>query len=74
MTDDIVRMPASTLDPETAQAYTDLLAQTIGFLDEQIERAGKLPGADPARHFLRAIEAHIQTELERPVELQGGRP
>jgi hypothetical protein len=74
MTDDIVRMPASTLDPETARACTELLVQTIRFLDEQIERAGKLPGADPARHFLRAIEAHIQTELDRPVELHGGQP
>jgi hypothetical protein len=45
MNDNIVRRPASRgakLDAKTAQAYTELLAQTIGFLDEQIERAGKL--------------------------------
>jgi hypothetical protein len=74
MTDKIVRMPASrgtTLDPKTAQAYTELLVLTIGFLDKQIERAGKLPGADTRRHFLRAIEAHVATELDS-LQLQGG--
>jgi hypothetical protein len=71
----IVLMPASrgtTLTPEAAEACTELLVLTIGFLDKQIERAGKLLGGDPTRHFLRAIEAHIETELNRPVELQGG--
>jgi hypothetical protein len=66
MTDKIVRMPASggtILDPQTAQAYTELLVLTIGFLDEQIERAGKLLGGDPTCHFLRAIEAHVEAEL-----------
>ena len=75
MADNIVRMPApggKTLDP-TAQAYTELLAQTIGFLDKQIERAGKLPGADPTCHFLRAIEAHVETELDARLQSQGGR-
>jgi hypothetical protein len=74
MTDNIVRMPAprgTTLDPETAQAYTELLVQTIWFLDRQIERAGKLPGADPTCHFLRAIEAHVETELDARLQLQG---
>ena len=75
MPDNIVCMPASrgrTLDPETAQASTELLAQTIGFFDKQIERAGKLPGADPTYHFLRAIEAHVETELDARVQLRGG--
>jgi hypothetical protein len=74
MTDKIVRMPASRgtiLDPKTAQAYTELLVLTIGFLDKQIERAGELPGADTRCHFLRAIEAHIATELDS-LQLQGG--
>jgi hypothetical protein len=73
MTDKIVRMPASrgtTLDPKTAQAYTELLVLTIGFLDKQIERAGKLPGADTRRHFLRAIEAHIANELDARLQLR----
>jgi hypothetical protein len=75
MTDNIVRMPASRgtkLDAKTAQAYTELLAQTIGFLDKQIERAGKLLGGDPTCHFLRAIEAHVETELDARLQLRGG--
>ena len=76
MTDNIVRMPASRgtkLDAKTVQAYTELLVQTIGFLDKQIERAGKLPGGDPRCHFLRAIEAHVETELDARLQSQGGR-
>jgi hypothetical protein len=46
--------------------------QTIGFLDEQIERAGKLLGGDPTCHFLRAIEAHVETELDARLQLRGG--
>ena len=75
MTDNIVRMPASRgtkLDAKTVQAYTELLVQTIGFLDKQIERAGKL-GGDPTCHFLRAIEAHVETELDARLQSQGGR-
>jgi hypothetical protein len=73
MTDKIVHMASrgTTLDPKTAQAYTELLVLTIGFLDQHIERAGKLPGADTRRHFLRAIEAHIATELDS-LQLLGG--
>jgi hypothetical protein len=77
MTDNIVRMPASRgtkLDAKTAQAYTELLAQTIGFLDKQIERAGKLLGGDPTCHFLRAIEAHVETELDARLQSRGGQP
>ena len=76
MTDNIVRMPAphgTKLDAKTVQAYTELLVQTIGFLDKQIERAGKLPGGDPTCHFLRAIEAHVETELDARLQSQGGR-
>jgi hypothetical protein len=68
-------MPASrgrTLDPKTAQAYMELLVQTIWLLDKQIERAGNLLGADPTCHFLRAIEAHVETELDARVQLRGG--
>ena len=76
MTDNIVRMPASRgtkLDAKTVQAYTELLVQTIGFLDKQIERVGKLPGGDPTCHFLRAIEAHVETELDARLQSQGDR-
>jgi hypothetical protein len=75
MTDNIVRLPASrgtTLESETAQAYTELLVQTIWLLDKQIECARQLPGADPGRHFLRAVEAHIETELDNHAQLQDG--
>jgi hypothetical protein len=67
MADNILRMPAScgaTLDPKTVQAYTELLVQTIWFLDKQIECAQELPGADSARHFLHAIKKHIVTKLD----------
>jgi hypothetical protein len=74
MNDNIVRMPASrgrTLDPETARAYAELLIQTIGSLDKQIERAEKLPGAYRTYYFLRAIKAHVETELDARVQLRG---
>jgi hypothetical protein len=73
MADNIARMPASrgtTLDPETAQAYTELLVQTIWHLDKQIECAEELLGADRAHYFLRAIEAHVVDKLD-PACLQG---
>jgi hypothetical protein len=75
MTDNIVHMPAlrgTKLDAKTAQAYTESLAQTIGFLDKQTERAGKLLGSDPTFNFLRAIEAHIATELDARLQLKDG--
>ena len=64
--DNIVLMPASrgsTLAPEAAQACTELLAQTIRLLDKQIKRAEELLGADRARLFLHAIDAHIADKL-----------
>jgi hypothetical protein len=67
-------MPASRrtiLDPRAAQAYTELLMQTISLLDKQIERAEKLSGADRVHHFLRAIEAHVADKLRVSVQLQG---
>jgi hypothetical protein len=75
MADNIVFMPASrrsTLAPVAAQACIELLAQTIGFLDKQTERAGKLLGGDPTCNFLRAIEAHVATELDAHLQLKGG--
>ena len=74
MADNIVRMPWSrgtTLDPKTAQACAELLAQTIGLLDKQIERAEELLGADRVHHFLRAIEAHVADKLDASLQLQG---
>jgi hypothetical protein len=74
MVDNIVRMPPSggtALDPKTAQAYTELLAQTIWLLDQQIELAEELLGADRARHFLRAINSYVVDKLDGRVELQG---
>jgi hypothetical protein len=74
MADNIVRMPGSRgtmLDPETAQACTELLAQTIWLLDKQIARAEELVGADGAHHFLRAIEAHVADKLDGRLQLQG---
>ena len=65
MADNIVRMPASrgtTLDPETAQAYTQLLVQTVWHLDKQIERAEELLGAHRAHHFLRALDPRLQLQ------------
>jgi hypothetical protein len=74
MADNIVRMPASretTLDPETTQACTELLVQTIGFLDKQIERAEELLGADQAHLFLRVIDAHVVDKLDASLRSQG---
>jgi hypothetical protein len=74
MADNIVRMPASrgtTLDPKTAQACTELLVQTIGFLDKQIERAEELLGADQAHIFLRVIDAHVVDKLDASLRSQG---
>ena len=77
MADNIVLMPSScwtTLAPEAAQACTELLAQTIWLLDKQIERAEELLGADRARLFLRAIDAHVADKLDASLQLQGNRP
>jgi hypothetical protein len=52
------------LDPEAAQACTELLSQTIWLLDKQIERAEDLLGNDPAHHFVRAIETHMVNKLD----------
>jgi hypothetical protein len=73
MADNILRMPSrgTTLDPKTAQAYTELLVQTICILDKQIEFAEELSGANRAHHFLRAIEAHVADKLRVSVQLQG---
>ena len=74
MTDNIVRMPRSRgtmLDPETPQACTELLAQTIWLLDKQIEHAGELLGADRAHLFLRAIDAHVADKLGASLQSQG---
>ena len=73
MADNILRMPASrgtTLDPETAQACTELLAPTIWLLDQQIEQAEQLLGADRLHRFLRAIEAHVVDKLDAGLQLQ----
>ena len=51
------------LDPKTAQACAELLAETIGLLDKQIERAEELLGTDRAHLFLRAIEEHVADKL-----------
>ena len=74
MAGNILRMPASrgtTLGPETAQACTELLTQTIWHLDKQIERAEELLGADRAHLFVRAIEAHVADKLDGRLQLQG---
>jgi hypothetical protein len=52
------------LDPETAQACAELLAQTVWLLDKQIESAEELLGADRAHLFLRAIGAHVADKLQ----------
>ena len=73
MTDNIVRMPRSRgtmLDPETPQACTELLAQTIWLLDKKIERAEELLGGNGAHRFLRAIEAHVADKLHASSQLQ----
>ena len=61
----------ATLAPETAQAYTQLLVQTISLLDKQIDCAEELLGADRVHHFLRAIEAHVADKLDASLQLQG---
>ena len=74
MVDNIVGMPASRgtmLDPETARACTELLAQTIWLLDKQIERAEELLGVNRVRHFVRAIDSHIVDKLDARLQLQG---
>ena len=58
------------LAPETAQAYTQLLVQTISLLDKQIDCAEELLGADRAHNFLRAIEAHVVDKLDARLQLQ----
>ena len=71
---DNVRKPGSRgtmLDPETARACTELLAQTIWHLDKQIERAEELLGPHGARLFLRAIDAHVVDKLDGRLQLQG---
>jgi hypothetical protein len=75
MTDRIVRIPAlgeAILDPKTKQACTELLEQTSRELDKQIKRAGELLGADRVHLFLRAIGAHIETELDTRLKLPPG--
>jgi hypothetical protein len=74
MADNILLMPASRgtkLALDTMQAYTELLMQTIWHLDEQIERAEELLGAERAQHFLRAISAHVGDKLDASLQLQG---
>ena len=69
MANNIVLRPPSrwtTLGPEATQACTELLAQTIEFLDKQIERADELLGADRAHLFLRAIDAHVADKFRKP--------
>jgi hypothetical protein len=76
MADNILLMPASratTLDADTAQACAELLAQTIWQLDQQIERAEELLGADRAHLFLRAIDAHVTDRLGASSQLLGNR-
>jgi hypothetical protein len=74
MADNDVLTPTfgTMLAPQVAQACTELLAHTIGFLDKQIERAEELLGADRAHLFLRAIDAHIATELDARLQLRDG--
>jgi hypothetical protein len=74
MADNIVLIPSSrgTMSaPQTAQACTELLAQTIWLLDKQIERAEELLGADRAHLFLRAIDAHVVDKLGASLQLRG---
>jgi hypothetical protein len=59
------------LDPQTAKACSELLAQAIGFVDKQIERAGELVGTDQAHLFIDAIASHLADKLSRSSELQG---
>jgi hypothetical protein len=74
MADNIVLMPTSrgsTLALEAAQACTELLVLTIGFLDKQIERTEELLGADQAHLFLRMIDVHIADKLGASLQSQG---
>jgi hypothetical protein len=75
MADNILLMPASfetMLAPQTTQACTELLAQTIWQLDKQIQRAEELLGADRAHLlFLRAIDAHVADKLRASSQSQG---
>jgi hypothetical protein len=52
------------LDPETEQDCAELLAETIGLLDQQIERAEELLGADRAHLVLRAIKEYVADKLQ----------
>jgi hypothetical protein len=52
------------LDSKAVRACAELLAETIGLLDQQIERAEKLLGADRAHLFLRAIKEHVADKLQ----------
>ena len=61
------------LDPKTAQACAELLAETIGLLDQQMERAEELLGSDGAQLFLRAIEEHVADKLDARLQLRGKR-
>ena len=59
------------LDSKAVRACAELLAETIGLLDQQIERAEELLGADRAHLFLRAIDAHVADKLHASLQLQG---
>jgi hypothetical protein len=59
------------LDPQATKPCTELLAQTIAFLEKQIENAERLIGADRADIFLRAIEAHIADKLSAELQASG---
>jgi hypothetical protein len=71
--DNIVPMSASRstmLDARASQACTELLAETIGLLDKQIERAEGLLGANRAHLFLRAIDSHLADKLSASCRMQ----
>jgi hypothetical protein len=73
MADNIVLMPVSggkALGSQKAQAFTELLAQTISQMDKQIELAEELLGADRAHLFVRAINSHIVDRLGESVQAQ----
>jgi hypothetical protein len=59
------------LSPQTAEACTELLAQTIEFLDKQIVSAKELLSTDRAHLLLRAIEAHIADKLGASLTIPG---
>jgi hypothetical protein len=74
MADNIVRMmasPRTTLNLETAQACTELLVQTICFIEGQVERAEELLGANRAHLFLRAIDMLVADKLHASLQLHG---